>query len=408
MDMTFAEFAKQCQFYHRSQESYDVLRECAEIELMEKYIEDHKFYEEYANEFAGTALAEGYFGESVDSGSLEVLTEKSKLKKYNLMSVILKGFLKLMTGFGKFTGRMAAAFDKTSADAENVVKALNSQVISDAKMTRIRTMVSEALQSCPGFVPHENQPFASKLKFTPMTGTAEKGLVNALAAGLSNSKANAKVGLFNGAQVGALPIDTLRSAAADVVSMNPQKIFGTAQTCMATWAKVSADGLMIPVIPKEIERAKADLEKVCSSIEEGINSVAGGAQVVGAIVKDVNTTIAAKDPDTLADPNKAKRADAINDGADAITGALTKGAEELRKIVNASIGASLSVYSDYSKFRKLIIGGMKTILTDKEPDTATQQPTAQGETQPAAEPTQEPAPGTTVPPGFRSASKPAT
>ena len=371
MDMTFAEFAKQCQFYHRSKESYDVLRECAEIELMEKYIEDHKFYEEHANEFAGTALAEGYFGESVDAGSLEILMEKSKLKKYNLMSVILKGFLKLMSGFCKFTGRMAAAFDKTTADAENVVKALNSQVISDAKMARIRTMVNEALQSCPGFVPHEIQPFAGKLKFTPMTGTAEKGLVNA----------NAKVGLFNGAQVGALPIDTLRSAAADVVSMNPQKIFGTAQTCMATWAKVSADGLMIPVIPKEIERAKADLEKVCSSIEEGINSVAGGAQVVGAIVKD---------------------------GADAITGALTKGAEELRKIVNASIGASLSVYSDYSKFRKLIIGGMKTILTDKEPDTATQQPTAQGETQPAAEPTQEPAPGTTVPPGFRSASKPAT
>lgn len=377
MDMTFAEFAKQCQFYHRSKESYDVLRECAEIELMEKYIEDHKFYEEHVSEFAGTALAEGYFGESVDSGSLEVLMEKSKLKKYNLMSIILKGFLKLITGFSKFTGRMAAAFDKTTADAENIVKALNSQVISDAKMTKIRAMVDEALQSCPGFVPHENQPFAGKLKFTPMTGTAEKKLSTALAAGLSNTKATAVVGLFNGAQVGALPIDTLRSAAADVVSMNPQKIYGTIQTCLATWAKVSKDGLTIPVIPKEIDRATADLEKVCSAIEDGINSVAGSAQVVGAIVKNVNTTIAAKDPDTLADPNKAKRADAINDGTDAVTGALTKYAEELRKMVNASIGGSLAVYSDYSKFRKMIIGGMKTILTDKEPDAATQQPAAQ-------------------------------
>lgn len=380
MEKTFKEFMLECQYYHHSQESYDIMRECAELALMEKYIEDHKFYDAHLGEFAESMIAEGYFGESVDIGSIEVLTEKARAKKGNLMSRLMQAMLKLITGFWKFTGKMANAFDQTTADAAAIVKALNSQVLSDEKVRKITELAGLLHEKCPGFEPHEEQPFISSLKITPVTGQVDDIVIRYLAAGLADKKAVAKVGLLGReSTIGALPIDTLRSAAVKFCSKNPYTMGAAVKELTATWSKIQIDGLEIPVIPKEIERASNQLKQVKDMIEQGLNNVSGGAQfladvtkgVAGAVTAGVNAAKADQNPQN-GQGQPANSGVDVNAVADNVSAAVMQAAEKLRGMVQASIGASMSVYADYSKYRKMCISTMKTILTTKDGDITEQ------------------------------------
>lgn len=372
--MTVLDFITECENWNHSKESLEMLKECSEIAIMEKYIADQKWCKDHCPAFTALNISSDYFGESVTDGAIEVLMEKSILKKKSLMHRILQGLLKIIQGFWSFTGKISKNFDQTTKDAAAIVKAMGAKVLTDEEAVKVNNIAANAREKCPGFVPTNKQPFASKMHLSYENGDPSVGVQAAIAAGLADDKVVAFVGInAENDSVGALPISTLRKAGASLVSgLQSAKIgdiMGAITTLTTSWKDVQLKGLEISVIPKEIDRASAQLKEVMGSIDGIMGMTDQIADAGKGMVKDL---AADKDAATRAanraNPDGPQKA-TIGETADKVTAAMTEGMNKLYGMINSSIGASTRMYSDYSKYRKMIIAGLKPIFLGT-PETA--------------------------------------
>lgn len=349
--------------FHHSAEHLRMMRECSEIALMDQYIEDVKFINEHADEFAACNFDEGYFSESVSDNDLQYMMERSIFKKKSLLHKILQGLMKLFYGFKTFSGKVSKAFDSTTKDAAEIVSALNKEVLSPEKTKKVIEAVNKAYKKCPGFRPHKEQPFASKLRVTVEDGNPNKEMVSRLAAGLSNKTVKAYAGMMtNDGPVGPIPITALRKAALSFVSGDPGDIVAAVSMLGSTWADVSKNGLDISVVPKDIERATDELTMVMNKIDSVMDQAESSVALAGGIAKELtkgHDEQTAKENEGKSDKDKKP---IIGDVVNTVTSTSMKGMNELYKMINSSIGASMRLYSDYSKYRKLLIGDLKSII----------------------------------------------
>ena len=84
--MTFGEFVREVELYEYSQENYDLVKECAELQVIGRYIDNQKFIAENAAfvESAGSVYGDGYFMESVSENDIQALEESFKTKAGNI------------------------------------------------------------------------------------------------------------------------------------------------------------------------------------------------------------------------------------------------------------------------------------------------------------------------------------
>lgn len=104
--MTFKDVILEASMYDHSKEYFELCKECSELELTEKLIEDQKFAQENASLFEGAELSENYFSEAAEESVIVALTEKADNKKKGLLSRIGSGIKSLIRRFANFLLKM--------------------------------------------------------------------------------------------------------------------------------------------------------------------------------------------------------------------------------------------------------------------------------------------------------------
>ena len=122
--MTVGQFLKECSNYEYSKERYDLMKECAELELMEQFISDQKYMKE-------NVMNDDYYSESVDDESLVLLEESFKEKLDGVIEKIKKAFIQLMEKFDKFVDMIVKKIRKTLMVKTVVGKILMKRDVDD-------------------------------------------------------------------------------------------------------------------------------------------------------------------------------------------------------------------------------------------------------------------------------------
>ena len=158
--MTFKDFIYECENYEYSNEYYDIMKESAEISLMENYLDNQRFLQESV---IPDSISEGYFSESVDNDKIQQIMEAAEEKKKNLfkriwekiinaLEVVLNFFKKL---FNKNNQNDKVTLkniydecDVTEEEIDNIFKKLGIDGTTiDYKNSFIKSCFNEAIKN---------------------------------------------------------------------------------------------------------------------------------------------------------------------------------------------------------------------------------------------------------------------
>lgn len=117
MAQTFRDFIVECELYPYSKENFDIMKECAELRLQEKYLENARYIASAASTFTeanGFHLSEGYFQESVDADFLEATEADAGKKKLGILGKIINGVKWLIGKLAKFFLFIGGKLEKLS------------------------------------------------------------------------------------------------------------------------------------------------------------------------------------------------------------------------------------------------------------------------------------------------------
>lgn len=164
MAQTFNDFVAECATYEHSREHYDLLKECSEITLMEKYIEDQQFIENVAeltiNE--SVTFTESYFAEAASEEQKEAVKTSVEKKKANVWTKIMNGIKKVINAIISFFKKFAAKLTKTSAEATALHNALKKHNLRQAEYNELGKQL-EAAAKRSDIVIERNQKDETKL-----------------------------------------------------------------------------------------------------------------------------------------------------------------------------------------------------------------------------------------------------
>jgi hypothetical protein len=107
--MTFRDYIYECENYQYSNEYYELMKECAELELMEKYLDNQK-HNVYLPE--GVTISDNYFMESVDDNRIQEITEAFTDKLKSFGTTVKNGFVKIVNILLGFLRKVSSVFDK--------------------------------------------------------------------------------------------------------------------------------------------------------------------------------------------------------------------------------------------------------------------------------------------------------
>lgn len=113
---TLRDFLNECKTYQYSSEYYNLMKEAAEVVLMERFVENQKFAK--AN---NEAFTEGYLMESVSDDQIQQITESIKEKNEKLGATIKNSIAKIVNGFKVFVSTLIKRRDNYKV-SENLVK----------------------------------------------------------------------------------------------------------------------------------------------------------------------------------------------------------------------------------------------------------------------------------------------
>lgn len=104
-ERTFKDFIAECENYEHSKEHYEIMKEAAEIMLLEQFISDQAFVKENTE----TTFSEGYLMESVSEEQLKNYNESLGAKIKGAVGKILGGIGKIFRTIAKFFDRLGSA-----------------------------------------------------------------------------------------------------------------------------------------------------------------------------------------------------------------------------------------------------------------------------------------------------------
>lgn len=211
MAKTYGELILEYQNYDHSQEHYELMKECYELNLMEKYIQNQQFMAESMDDIREESkeFNESYFGESTTRENLEVLIESSKNKSKGIFNKIIKGlksiwkkirgfFSKLFGKSKKQNSKAKAALDKLRNIPTPVLLALLG-IGGNAALKQVNLIspkgktVQDELSflwnqgSAQGFFIAKNQPFNKHLNIKGIKSSNLKNVLDLFSAACSDS-----------------------------------------------------------------------------------------------------------------------------------------------------------------------------------------------------------------------------
>ncbi len=104
---TYRDFLIECENYNHSKEHYEIMKESAELMLMEQFVENQEFAKENTIEFT-----EGYLMEAADADSVNAASEAIDKKGQGLVKKI---FSKIATVFKRFAAWIKKLFEKIAS-----------------------------------------------------------------------------------------------------------------------------------------------------------------------------------------------------------------------------------------------------------------------------------------------------
>ena len=108
MAYTYRDFLNECENYNHSKEHYEIMKECAELMLMEQFVSDQQFTKENT-----TTFSEGYLMESVGDDYITEAEEKLGAKTLALVKKICAAIAKTVKNFFKWIKNL---FKKSKVD----------------------------------------------------------------------------------------------------------------------------------------------------------------------------------------------------------------------------------------------------------------------------------------------------
>ena len=293
---TFRDFIVECETYQHSTEAYDLMKECAELQVTAQFLENQEFIQDNSELLteSNITFTEGYFAESVDSATIANIENSFYEKANGITTKIGNGFKKIISTFVNFLVKIANKFD-TLTHAANQIKAAikkNGDSYDEAMLNKIADALKQAKNSS-GFVPSPfdpskdafNKKIAAKVITANNRGTQNPGY---LYAALSDTYVYADTqGYKDGTPLNAEDIDS-------VLSKISKAKYGKVE-CNAEFKAINSfieelqknqgkNGIKINVnsksLGKTIESLKSkleELEKKSSNIKDVISNGQGAA-----------------------------------------------------------------------------------------------------------------------------------
>jgi len=297
MATTFKDFMVECELYPYSRDHYDLMKECSELELMEKYIENQIYVNESKAmlENGNFHIGENYLAESINQTELDVITEAFSDKVNNLIVKLSKMIMKIFKTFSTFFGKLGNKFDPITTKGQNVRSKLGSVTLDDEKLAKIKEIVDGAKNNQASAFPiRKNQPYAKNIKMT-YGGHAEyyNDLKDALAVALSDKTVVAEALLndsgdnIDSERIGIMDPDEIRAAGTALTIGKQRQIMNVTKSLYNSWKHVKANGLEIEVNTKSINKTAKDLNDLCDKINEMVKKVTDGAVRNYAVAKSV-------------------------------------------------------------------------------------------------------------------------
>lgn len=362
MAKTFKDFIMECEMYDHSKENYDLFKECSELALLEKYIEDQKFIKENAAQISAenVCLTESYFTESDDGTTIQLLEEKYNEKAAGIKATIIKGLYKVLNTFANLFGKLSNKWDSITSAGQNVRKKIGSLKLTDDQVSRIKSIVSSAKsKDNSAFKPAKNQPYFNKIKMN-YSGEGVDELKNDLAAALSDTVVVADVSVSAGVdKVGAVPVESIKEAAIAIQHGNPSQVDGAIAALKSTWVDVKKNGLKIHVNTKQIEKNAKDLRELADKMKQ---VTAQKADQAAQNAKD-KVQNAAQNAAGKAEPPVNDAINKVGNVAGKAAGAVAAGGvNAIYSMVTAAVGQSSAIYTKLNSYRSNVITGLTNYL----------------------------------------------
>lgn len=348
MAKTFKDFILECEMYPHSKENYELMKECSELAIMEKYLEDQAFYQEHAEMLSAEdiSITESYFQESVDQNTIEAFNEKYSAKTNSIGGKIKSGLLRIVKTFANLFAKIGNKFDETTSAGQNVLKKLNGMKLTDEQVSDIKNIVDSAKnKDSSNFPIAPNQPYLKNVKLQYVSGdNSFSELKNDLAAALSDKVVVANVFATNSGTnvntetIGAVPVDVIRDTCKAVIEGNGHQIVGAMKALSSTWLDVKKHGMKINVNTKQIDKNAQELNDICAKIEQMGKE---NAQVFGALAGAAGNAAGAQEnvgAKVMQDMNSAYAA------------------------ITACIGQSTRIYTKLNAYRQSVITGLSNYL----------------------------------------------
>lgn len=108
--MTFNDYAVECSLYEYSNEHFELMKECSEIALGERWIKNQLVLSESAEDLGiseDATITESFLMESADENSLQAMYEKTEAKKASIWSKFVAWIKRGLSTIGKWFLRLA-------------------------------------------------------------------------------------------------------------------------------------------------------------------------------------------------------------------------------------------------------------------------------------------------------------
>ena len=354
MAQTLGQFIEECELFEYSNEYYELVKECSELALMERYIENQEFITECVD---ASVYTEGFFMEAASKETNKNVKNSFAKKAGNLKNKIVnffKGIIpKIIAALTKFKN----FFDSTSKSATKIYKRLSQSGVSKADCDKIINLYNSKIDknakgNGAGCVFHERQTFTPKLTFENDIPADDVLLTTRIIAGALSSTTvklsqDSNTGTYNTThkEIGAVPVKVISKVFKELTNRKNKNydISGAIHTLEQAYEDVKNNGLVIDVDSRIIDKSIIDLQNMNTEL---------------ALISDHFKNAKDKlendtDAGTAEIDHDSKYYDLMIDGINKI---------------NSSVASTLTLYSSYITFRRAFITSMKYLLDHDEDD----------------------------------------
>ena len=172
MAQTYKDLVVECSMYPHSNEAYDLFKECSELSVMERFLENQEFMQEQQEKITkeNITLTESFFAESVDDATVQSIMEAKEAKKVSIITKIRNGFRKLWRNVINFFSKCAASLTDVGKQSNKVLESLRGIELTREDIETINKIQgdiwNDKADGQDNTVPYHGkyQPFRDQLK----------------------------------------------------------------------------------------------------------------------------------------------------------------------------------------------------------------------------------------------------